>query len=228
MWLYCNKVLKEANDIGIEIRSIRDESNQLIKRRKLLRKDASRSSDVSNLSIKLKQLNSIEESKSVYLDFILSQAHAAYNFVEDIKGAIESGSCFSGDDKGNLIIATDKIYDGEDFVEVSELRQLNLLAKAGRHYPIIRSSKIENERDRFVDTILFNNDLGAISLFPLDEDVKRHALDAAADFLLTKYNDYTINELLNRSLFLEDSGDRSSLLKIIPKPYLNKKIRARK
>jgi len=154
----------------------------------------------------IKSLNTIIETKSEELDRIIMDAHATYNLLEEVR-EVASKEDIESITKGNELIPVEVDYGDETrFIETSPFHLKDMLVQASRIYPEVVDTRVELERNNFIDQILMNNAATPISFSPLSEEEKATASDAMAKLLLSKVGAKECENLHNGSITLAQLG----------------------
>ena len=227
LWLHGNKLLESISKISTDIEAYKKKQDVLKKEQYNYKKRKEIHLCPPETIDEIKSFNTIIETKSEELDRMIMDAHATYNLLEEvreiaIKGDIESFT------KGNELIPVEVDYGEEtNFIETSPFHLKDLLVQASRIYPEVADTRVELERNNFIDQILINNGATPISFSPLSEEEKAKASDAMAKFLISKVGAKESENLHNGSITLAELGiekkatEINNLLKTNSVPSLN-------
>jgi len=187
LWLHGNKLFEEITFQTIAIDDLRAKQAVLTKERYTFVKNNQSHLITSELVTKIKNLDALIETKSEQLDQTSYNAHAAYNYINEVRQLKPLGSAETSASERIALPATRKDDDlAIDFVDTTDFHVKNVLVQASRAYPEIADTRVEMERDQFLDQILVNNGLPPLAFSPLTKDEKRAATDALAGLLLSK------------------------------------------
>jgi hypothetical protein len=205
LWLHGNKLLEEITFKSKVLADLQAKQAVLTKKRYSFVKSKQSHLITPELVMKIKNLDALIETKSEQLDVTNNNAHATYNYVNRVKKLKPLGSADELPDKsvGQL---TD-IHDSDlaiDFVDTTAFHVQNVLVQASRAYPEVEDTRVEMERDHFVDQILVNNGLPPLTFSPLTKEEKRAASDALANLLLSKVGAAECDNLNNGTKTLSD------------------------
>lgn len=206
IWLHTNKLFEAINHLSVEIDDLREKRKSLTKQRYDFIKKQQQHLIPVTLVDDIKSLDFIIEEKSETLNDTIYSAHASYNIYNALKkllGKNELGDSSNLGDGGSLLAFGDEGSDAT-CVEASKFASQHLLVAASRLYPQFNDSRIELERNHFVDQVYANSGVMPISLSPMTSDEKKVALDAASDYLLNKLSDVELKNLHSGNVKLED------------------------
>jgi hypothetical protein len=214
LWLHTNKLLLDAQKKSKKLEDLRKNLELSVSQRFRIAKEEGASSIPASLQAEIKGLEHLLEKEINALDTILMNAHATYNLVADVREILFDNSNFK-ESESNLpkLITSDTPEIG--FKEVSEFRALDEIVQAGRLYMHVHDKNFENERNHFIDQVMFSNGATPISLVALSDAEKSAASDAAAKFLLTRLEDYELESLMSCKTTLEELGIKSELIKCL-------------
>ncbi len=212
LWLHSNKLLIDAQMMSKQLENLRKKFESANSERFRLVKENGTDSIPASLHSEIKGLASLLEKNSNALDSILMDAHATYRLLTDVREILANIDTYEENTK-NLpsLIVTDAPEIG--FNEVGEFRALDEIVQAGRLYAHIQDENIENERNHFIDQIMFNNGMTPISLAPLSSIEKSAASDAAAKFLMARLEDFELEALSSNRTTLEELNLKSEFKK---------------
>jgi hypothetical protein len=227
LWLHGNKLLESISKISTEIKIFKKKQAMFKKEQYNYKKRKEIHLCPPEITDEIKSLNTIIETKSEEMDKIIMDAHATYNLLEEVReiANIDDKESFT---KGNELIPVDVDYGEEiKFIETSDFHLKDMLVQASRIYPEVADTRVELERNNFIDQILVNNGASPISFSPLSEEEKAVASDAMAKFLISKVGAKEFENLHNGSITLAELGiekhatDIDSLLGSNSVPSLN-------
>ena len=186
LWLHGNKLLENISKISTDIDAFKKKQAVLKKEQYSYRKRKEIHLCPPEVIDEIKSLNTIIETKSEELNRIIMDAHATYNLLEEVR-EVASKEDIESITKGNELIPVEVDYGDETrFIETSPFHLKDTLVQASRIYPEITDTRVELERNNFIDQILMNNGATPISFSPLSEEEKATASDAMAKLLLSK------------------------------------------
>ena len=191
LWLKANKDLSDAQQESIQVEELSKDLESLRSERFKIVKEQSVKHIPQSLQVKIKQVEARLDNKSSKLDEVLSNAHATYNLVEQIKTLVKQ----ENSNLGALINENEELNVAPEFYEVSLFKQRDFIVQASRFYPHLKDDKLEMERNHFIDQIMFNMGMTPITLSPLTEAQKIAACDAAASYINAKLNDHEMKLL---------------------------------
>ena len=227
LWLHGNKLLENISKISTDIDAFKKKQAILKKEQYSYKKRKEIHLCPPETIDEIKSFNTIIETKSEELDRIIMDAHATYNLLEEVR-EIATQDDIESFTKGNELIPVEVNYGEEtNFIETSPFHLKDLLVQASRIYPEVADTRVELERNNFIDQILINNGATPISFSPLSEEEKAAASDAMAKFLISKVGAKESENLHNGSITLADLGiekkatEINNLLKTNSVPSLN-------
>jgi hypothetical protein len=205
LWLHGNKLLEEITFKSKVLADLQAKQAVLTKKRYSFVKSKQSHLITPELVMKIKNLDALIETKSEQLEVTNNNAHATYNYVNRVKNLKPLGSADKLPDMsvGQL---TD-IHDNGlaiNFVDTTAFHVQNVLVQASRAYPEVEDTRVEMERDHFVDQILVNNGLPPLTFSPLTKEEKRASSDALANLLLSKVGAAECDNLNNGTKTLSD------------------------
>ena len=205
LWLHTNKLFEGINHLAVEIDNLNDKKKSLTKKRYDFIKKQQANLIPVTLVEEIKNLEFVIEEKSELLDDTINSAHASYNIYTGIKklfttNKLEDNFKYETEDS----LTPDINHSEPNCVETSKFASQHLLVSASRLYPQFSDSRIELERNLFVDQIYANAGMTPISLAPMTSEEKKAAIDAASDYLLDKLSEKELKNLHSGSIRLED------------------------
>ncbi len=206
LWLHTNKLFELINHLSVELDDLRKQKKSLTKKRYEFIKQQQQHLIPVTLVDSIKNLEFVIESKSETLNDTLYSAHASYNIYNGLKSLSHNHqlpNSASSSDNSSLMLYDDSSSEAT-CVETSKFASQHLLVAASRLYPQFNDSRIELERNLFVDQICANAGVTPISLTPMTKEEKKTALDAASDYLLKKLTDMELKSLHSGSVKIED------------------------
>jgi hypothetical protein len=209
LWLHANKLLIDAQRKSKSLDELRTKLEAATSERFRIVKGEGMEFIPAALQAEIKGLGNLLEKDSNALDSILMDAHATYLLLEDVRQILSENDRSEEEKKFPSLIATNTPEIG--FEEMGEFRALDEIVQAGRLYSHIQDKNIENERNHFIDQVLYNNEITPISLAPLTDAEKSAASDAAAKFLVTRLQDYELEALGSNRTTLEELNLRSEI-----------------
>lgn len=206
LWLHGNKLLENISKISTDIDAFKKKQAVLKKEQYSYKKRKETHLCPPEVIDEIKSLNTIIETKSEELDRIIMDAHATFNLLEEVR-EIANNDDKKNFSKGNELIPIDVDYGEETtFIETSPFHLKDMLVQASRIYPEVVDTRVELERNNFIDQILMNNGDTPISFSPLSEEEKATASDAMAKLLLSKVGAKECENLHNGSITLAQLG----------------------
>tara|TARA_R110000765_G_C18965636_1_gene610007 strand:- start:10040 stop:12847 length:2808 start_codon:yes stop_codon:yes gene_type:complete len=207
LWLHGNKLLEEINFQSKGLEELRAKQLILIKQRHAFMKNNETHLITSDLITKIKNLDALIETRSEQLDATIYNAHAAYNYINQVRKLTPLQSDDKSVKERTELAETKKDNDlGIEFVDATDFQVKNVLVQASRAYPEIADARVEMERDHFVDKILVNNGFQALAFSPLTKEEKRAASDALSNLLLSKVGAAECECLHNGRKTLSEAG----------------------
>ncbi len=207
LWLHGNKLLEEINFKSKEISDLQEKLAVHFKQRHIFMKNKQSHLITSELTTKIKNLDALIETKSGQLDTTMYNAHATYNYVNQVRKLKPLQHNDKSLEERAEITETKKDDDlAIDFVDTTDFQVKNVLVQASRAYPEVADTRVELERDHFVDQILVNNGMSPLSFSPLTKEEKRAASDALSNLLLSKIGAAECEQLHNGTKTLSEAG----------------------
>lgn len=207
LWLHGNKLLEEINFKSKEIADLRAKQAIFFKQRHVFMKNNETHLITSDLITKIKNLDNLIETRSGELDVTIYNAHAAYNYINQVRKLKPLQSGDKPSQKRTELKETKEDDDlAIDFVDTTDFQVKNVLVQASRAYPEVADARVEMERDHFVDQILVNNGFQSLSFSPLTKEEKRAASDALSNLLLSKVGAAECEQLHNGTKTLSEAG----------------------
>lgn len=207
LWLHCNKLLEEVNFKSREVEELQAKQAVFFKQRHRLMKNNETHLISSELITKIKNLNALIETKAEQLDTTIYNAHATYNYINEVRQLKPLHEKGNPAEESTELAETIKDNDlAINFMETTSFQAKNLLVQASRAYPEIADTRVEMQRDHFVDQILVNNGMKPLTLSPLTKEEKRAASDALSSLLLSKVGAAESENLYNGTKTLDEAG----------------------
>lgn len=205
LWLHCNSLLEQATTMSREVSDLRKKYETLqLKRREFAMSSATHLIPPS-LIAELRMFESLIDKKSQELDDVLLNAHATHRLIEQIK-LIQSKNVDSVTTENQISMISNSEVDELGYIETTKFYAQDALTQASRIYPHIADTRVELERNQFIDQILYNNCVAPISLSPLTPEQKSSASDALARLLISRVGARECENLHNNSVTLHQLG----------------------
>ena len=187
LWLHGNKILENVTRLTLEIDTLKNKQATLKEEQYTYIKKKQAHLCPVEIVDEIKSYNTIIDTKSDELDREIMNAHATYNLLEATKEITSQSDDKEKFTKGNELLHVEVDYGDEiGFNETTPFHIKDMLVQASRIYPELADTRVELERNHFVDQILLNNGATPISFSPLSDEEKAMATDAAAKFLISK------------------------------------------
>lgn len=135
------------------------------------------------------------------LDDLLLSMHRQHNFIEKIK----SLQAIPNEDRVPVLIA-DERFEVEGYREGTRFELIDSVLQGSRIYPILYDDGLEIERMKFIDAIMYHNDMTPLSMMSLSEIQKKRAADASAEWLMRKIGAQETDLLIKGAQTLEEMG----------------------
>lgn len=204
IWLYINKLFSDIRNESIKEHETREKYHALIlKRRKLILEDGDHET-LRALAHEEAALERLIQDYTAEIDLLARNAHAAYRVLEKIRALKPQINSKPGN--GEVAKIDDEAMFDLEFTEETAFSTKHQLVVASRLYPHLCDERMELERDKFIDQILFNNQATPISLANLSKEEKRRSIDAMGDFLLAKLSTSECEDLHDNHATLEELG----------------------
>lgn len=158
-----------------------------------------------SLKRKISQLKQEIERHALDLDAMLNAMHRGHNLIEKIKNF---QSVTNAD--GVPVLVADAEIEIAGYREGTRFELIDSVLQASRIYPIIRDDDLEQERERFVDAVMYHNGMRPLSMMSLSDEQKQRAADAASEWLLRKVGAQEANLLIQGAQTLNELGYHSS------------------
>ncbi len=206
LWLHTNKLFEVINHLSVEVDTLRVQRKTLSKERYAFIKKQQQHLIPVTLVDEIKNLDFVIEEKSEALNDAIYSAHASYNIYRAIKELVEGKELNDFNHPNSLasVAVIDKNESEIVCVETSKFASQHLLVAASRLYPQFKDSRVELERNHFVDQVYANSGIAPISLTPMSDEEKKLALDAASDYLLRKLSDAELKSLHGGGVSVEE------------------------
>ena len=206
LWLHTNKLFELIHHLSVEVDEYREQKKTLTKKRYEFTKQKQQHLIPITLLDDIKSLDFVIEEKSEALNDAIYSAHASYNIYQGIKNLDEGQHLARLNDNRNPSSAAliDKNESEGVCVETSRFAAQHLLVSASRLYPQFKDSRVELERNQFIDQVYANASVVPIGLSPMSNQEKRNALDAASDYLLNKLSDVELQNLHSGAVGIEN------------------------
>jgi hypothetical protein len=137
-------------------------------------------------------------------DALLADLHATMSIIEKVR-AIGSSWKHNGDSSIPML------YEGDELPEIvgrvsTRFEVADAVVQASRFYPSLRSPELEQERDEFLNQILYSNGYVPITMAPLSAEEKKRAADAMAAVILIEIGAHETQALIEGRKTLADLG----------------------
>jgi len=205
LWLHTNRLFEAINHLSVNLDDLRVRRKALSKERYEFIKKQQQHLIPVTLVDEIKSLDFIIEEKSETLNDTIYSAHAAYKIYNGTKNMLGIESHNHQDNLGSVAVTPKEEHDSA-CVETSKFASQHLLVVASRLYPQFEDSRVELERNHFVDQIYANSGLVPLSLAPMSAEEKKLALDAASEHLLTKLSDTELKNLHAGAVSIQELG----------------------
>lgn len=214
LWLKAEMLLADSQSLSSQVDENAITLEQL-ENEKFTLCEAGRSHSIPALLRKrIAQLEAMQEQKMKSLDNSLMCLHSAWRYINRIKEIIESDADHHTGTVDTPTLIADQSLEVE-FREGTHFEQIDRIVQGSRVYPFLKDPGYEQERDRFIDTILARNGFTPLSMTPLSNTEKSRAADAAAAFLLTRIGAIETQLLFEGKQSLRDIGVETPLLALI-------------
>jgi hypothetical protein len=205
LWLHCNSLLEQSTTISREVSDLRRKYETLLLKRREFAINSTTHLIPPSLIAEIKMFEALIDKKSQEVDDVLLNAHATHNLIEQIK-LIQSKNVDSSTTENEISMISNSEVDDLDYIETTKFFAQDALTQASRIYPHIADARVEQERNQFMDQILYNNCIAPISLSPLTPEQKSSASDALARLLLSRVGARECENLHNNSVTLHQLG----------------------